>query len=421
MMAAYWTKRQLLQGASLAGAMAMAYAPAALAQRATAGRAGASKGDSIARVTAFPVVVPCRLQVGSYDRDIRMGGTVVEVETGDGLTGIGFTSITNSEIVAAAVNLVAAPALKGVDSINREAVAAQLHHLLTPRGQTGHAQHAISAIDIALWDILGKRLDMPVWRLLGGARSSVPSYTTFGMAYMSRDELAAAAGHLAKAGRQRLKMVVAAGAHDRIAKGESIEQIMAEDVERIRAVREAAGPEVELYIDGNHGLDGYQTRRFIKRIEEFDIAFFEEPVSGNDVTRLSDLRKTSPIAIAAGQNETHLRRFRDFIISQAVDVLQFNTCMCGGYTAALKVAGLAAAFGMEIDNGGGYAEYNMHLHAGLANGGMVEWHLGSAALGPVLYKDYPALDGDRLPLPEAPGLGFSVNMDVVREHTIGGR
>jgi L-alanine-DL-glutamate epimerase-like enolase superfamily enzyme len=417
MMASHWTKRQILQGASLAGALGLAYTPQALAQR-TAARADTSRRDSIARVTAYPIVVPCRLQVGGYKRDIRMGGTVVEVETGDGLTGLGFTSITNSEVVAAAVNLVAAPALKGADAINREAVATQLHQLLTPRGQTGHAQHAISAIDIALWDILGKRLDMPIWRLLGGARSSVPSYTTFGMAYMSRDELAAAAKYLAKAGRQRLKMVVAAGAHGRIAKGEAIERILDEDVERIRAVREAAGPAVELYIDGNHGLDEYQTRRFIKRIEEFDIAFFEEPVSGNEVTRLSDLRKVSPIAIAAGQNETHIRRLRDFIISDAVDVLQFNTCMCGGYTGALKVAGLAAAFGMEIDNGGGYGEYNMHLHAGVANGGMIEWHLGSVALGSVLYKDFPQLDGDRMPLPDAPGLGFSVDMNVVREHEV---
>jgi len=414
-MAEYWTKRRLLAGASLLASAGVCTFAGRV--RAADRSAGGRTGERIARVSAYPMVAPCRLEAGPYSRNIRMGGTLVEVETEDGLTGHGFTAITNSEVVAAAVK-VAAPALKGADSFNREAVSDSLFHLLTPRGQTGHAQHAISAIDIALWDILGKRLEEPVWRLLGGARDRVPSYTTFGMAYMSRDELAAAAGYLAKAGRQRLKMVVAANAHGRVREGESIERILAEDAERIRAVREAVGPDVEIYIDGNHGLDEFQTRRFLERIAELDIAFFEEPISGNDVRRLADLRRVSPVAIAAGQNETHLRRFRDFIAEDAVDVLQFNTCICGGYTAALKVAALAGAFGVEIDNGGGYAEYNMHLHAGVANGGMVEWHLGAVAFGKVIYRNLPQLDGDRLPLPDAPGLGFSVDMDAVREYTI---
>lgn len=413
-MTANWTKRQLLQGALMASSGLLIPGQRAWA----AARAQVRPRDRIARVTAYPMVAPCRLEVGDYSRNIRMGGTLVEVETEDGLKGHGFTAITNSEIVAAAVNLVAAPALIGQDSINREAVADQLYHLLTPRGQTGHAQHAISTIDIALWDILGKRLKEPIWRLLGGARSSVPSYTTFGMAYMSRDELAAAARFLAKAGRQRLKMIVASGAHERVAAGESMEHILAEDVARIRAVREAIGPDVALHIDGNEVLDEFQARRFIKRIADYDIAFFEEPIRGNDVGRLADLRRVSSVAIAAGQNETHMRRFRDMIVANAVDVLQFNTCICGGYTTALKVAALAGAYGVQIANGGGYAEYNMHLHAGVANGGMVEWHLGSVAFGKVIYHDLPQLDGDRLPLPVTPGLGFSVNMDAVREYTL---
>lgn len=412
------TKRDFLHRAGgVAGAMLAVAAAPAWAQEALAG--GADPRNRIARVVAHPIVAPCRIEVGSYASDTRMGGTLVEVTTDDGLTGHGFTSINDPQIIAAAVNLAGAPALIGQDALARGAIAGQLDELLTPRGQGGHARHAISAIDIALWDIMGKRLGLPVWRLLGGARDRVPSYTTFGMAFMDRDELASVSSHLARVdGRQRLKMVVAAGIHDRVREGESVERILAEDVARIRAVREAVGPDIELYIDANHGLDGFETRRFLHRIAEYDIAFFEEPMNGNDVRRLADLRRHSPVPIAAGQNETHLRRFRDFVAEDAVDVLQFNACICGGFTAALQVAALGAAFAVPIDNGGGYAEYNMHLHAGVANGGMVEWHLGAVALGRVLYDREPGFDGDRLRLPEVPGLGFAPIPEAVREFTV---
>ena len=411
-----FTKRETLQGiGGLAGTGMIAAASQGLAAEMPAG----DPRNRIARVTAWPLRVPCRIEAGSYARDIRMGGTLVEVETQDGLTGHGFTSITNSEIVAAAVGL-AAPALAGRDALARDAISEQLHRLLTPRAQTGHAQHAVSAIDIALWDIAGKRLEQPVWRLLGGARALVPTYTTCGMAFMERDELAAVARQMAREGRQRLKMVVAAGIGERVAQGESAERILAEDARRVRAVRDAIGPDVELFIDGNHGLDEFQTRRFLTRIADCDIGFFEEPIAGNDVRRLADLRRTSPVPLAAGQNETHIRRFRDFLVHDAVDVLQFNACICGGYTEAQKVAALGHAFGVPVDNGGGYAEYNMHLHAGVANGGLVEWHLGAVALGKVLYDRLPEFEGDRLRLPETPGLGFSPRPEAIEEFALKG-
>ncbi len=370
--------------------------------------------DAIARVVATPVRVPGRLDLGPVQRDITMGGVVVEVETLSGIVGIGFTSITNSAIAAAAVNDVAAGAIEGLDAFAREAVGERLYQALTPRGQTGHAVHAMSAIDIALWDILGKRLEQPVWRLLGGARTSVPTYTTFGMAYMDRDELAAAASHLVDIGQRRLKMVVASGAYRRIDAGESLEDILREDAERIRAVREAVGSEAEIYIDANHALDEYHARRFIQSIAELDVAFFEEPLRGNDVARLADLRRVTGMRIGAGQNEGHLRRFRDLVAENAVDILQLNVCIGGGYTAGLRIAALANAYGVPIDNGGGYALYNAHLHAGVANGGMAEWHMGAVALERELYRERFDLDADRLVLSESPGVGLSIDPITLR-------
>jgi L-rhamnonate dehydratase len=380
---------------------------------------GAGKDDLITRITATAVSVPCEYQVGSYKRSIRMGGTVAEVETAGGLTGHGFSSITNDAIVVSAIRDVIAPYLKGKDAFAREAISEELFWRLTPRGQTGHAVHAISAIDCALWDIAGKKYGEPVWRLLGGARREVRVYTTCGMNFLSRDELAQVARDIRKTGQRRLKMVVAAGADQLDAGGKPVEDILAEDVARVRAMREAAGADAEVFIDANQSLDEFQARHFVRQIAPYDIGFFEEPLRANDIHRLADFRREAPMPIAAGQNEGQLSRWRDMLENSAVDLLQFNVCMAGGFTAGMKIAGMAQAFGVPIDNAGAYSNFNMHLHAGVANGGMCEWHLNAVAMCRVLYNGVPELtNGDRIQLPDNPGLGFELNRDALRDFAV---
>jgi L-rhamnonate dehydratase len=380
---------------------------------------GSSKDDSIARVTATAVSIPCEYSVGSYKRQVRMAGTVCEVETAGGLIGHGFSSITNDAIVVSAIRDVIAPYLKGKDAFAREAISEDLFWLLTPRGQTGHAVHAISAIDCALWDIAGKKYGEPVWRLLGGARKEVKVYTTCGMNFLSRDELAQVARDVFRSGQHRLKMVVAAGADALDAGGKAIEDILTEDVARVKAFREAGGDSAEVMIDANQSLDEFQARHLVRRIAPYNIGFFEEPLRANDIHRLADFRREAPMPIAAGQNEGQLSRWRDMLENNAVDILQFNVCMAGGFTAGLKIAGMAQAFGVPIDNAGGYSNFNMHLHGGVANGGQCEWHLNAVGMGRVLYKGLPELtNGDRLALPDKPGLGFELNRDALKDFAV---
>src|SRR5690606_27404742 len=136
----------------------------------------------------------------------------------------------------------------------------------------------------------------------------------------------------------------------------------------------------------------------------YDIALFEEPLRGNDVRRLADFRRQISIPVSAGQNEGHIARWRDMAVNDAVDVLQMNVCMCGGYTNAVKIAAIGQAFGLQIDNGGGYALFNMHLHAGVANGGMAEWHMSSVNLERNTYRERFELTRDgKLELPDRPG------------------
>jgi L-rhamnonate dehydratase len=240
----------------------------------TANSSGAARDNRIARVTATTVNVPCEYVAGSYKRQIRMGGVVAEVETADGLTGHGFTSIINQEIVVAAIRDVVTPYLIGKDAMAREMISEDLYWRMTPRGQSGHAVQALAAIDCALWDIAGKRYNEPIWRLLGGARNEVRVYTTCGQNFLSRDELAQSAREMVKSGLPRLKMVVASGA-DNIDRGnKSIEAILSEDAARVRVMREAAGPEASVSIDANQSLDEYQARHLARQIADYNIGFF---------------------------------------------------------------------------------------------------------------------------------------------------
>jgi L-alanine-DL-glutamate epimerase-like enolase superfamily enzyme len=410
------TKREFLKqacGLALLSGTGSAVSPL-LAQT-----SGAKRDDRIARITATAVNVPCEYCVGSYRHEVRMTGAVLEIETADGLIGHGFTSITNDEIVVAAAREVIAPYLRGKDAMAREAISEDLFWKLTPRGQTGHAVHAISLVDSALWDIAGKRYGEPVWKLLGGARDRVNTYTTCGMNFLKRDELAQVARDLAKSGQKRLKMVVASGVPEAGGNTRAIDDILAEDVERVRIFREAAGSSAEIMIDANQSLDSLQARQFAKRLAPYDLAFFEEPLRANDILRLADFRREAPMPVAAGQNEGALSRWRDMLQHEAVDVLQFNVCIAGGFSAGLKIAGLAQSFGVPIDNGGGYANFNMHLHAGVANGGLCEWHLNAVAMCNLLYKGIPNLtNGDELVLPKTPGLGFELNHDALKDFSV---
>jgi L-alanine-DL-glutamate epimerase-like enolase superfamily enzyme len=191
--------------------------------------------------------------------------------------------------------------------------------------------------------------------------------------------------------------------------------VITEDVQRIRAVREAVGPEVEIYIDANCSLDHFHALKLAQRIEDFDIAFFEEPVSHNDIPNLAKLRQKTSIPLAAGQNEGLASRFRDMLVAQAVDVVQPNACITGGFTVCQRIAGLAAAFNTCFANGGAWPHHNMHLHAGLANGSLVEYHSVAVQCCQLIFDDLPVPHDGMLDLPTRPGLGFAPNRERVAE------
>lgn len=371
---------------------------------------------TIASVRATPLNLPVTVATPSgQTKSTSLSICLVDVELDDGRIGTGMTAITEEEVIGSIVNDIASHALVGMDPMRHEQVWDKLYWLLTPRGQSGYASHAIAAIDLALWDLKGQILGQPVWRLLGGARPNVPVYATFGFNFFDRDELAAAARSWVERGFTRLKMTVGHHGLQRRDEPRPLDTLIAEDVRRIQAVREAVGPEVQIYIDANCSLDYFHALSLAQRIEDFDISFFEEPVSQNDIPNLAKLRAKTRIPLAAGQNEGLASRFRDMLVAQAVDVVQPNACITGGYTQCQKIAGLAAAFNTRFANGGAWPHYNMHLHAGLANGSLVEYHSVAVQCCEMVFDGLGKPEAGVLALPETPGLGFSANRANIAE------
>jgi L-alanine-DL-glutamate epimerase-like enolase superfamily enzyme len=255
----------------------------------------------------------------------------VAVETDAGITGYGLTSKVQWFGIRALVNREMAPILEGMSPLETERVWDTLQRKLNKRVQTGAWSSAMSAVDIALWDIKGKHYDEPVWRLLGGAQNPLPAYTTMGLLRYDREQLADVARQFVDEGQQGVKMKV--GIDD----GTN----PAEDAARVRAVREAVGDDVDLMIDANYLLPINHAKDLCHRIEDLNITWFEEPVKGNDAQLLRKLGEETSIPIAAGQNEGHRYRHRELIASGAVDIAHPNVVFVGGYTEGKKVASRA--------------------------------------------------------------------------------
>ena len=355
-----------------------------------------------ASIHRIPLVVPL-FEEGALKRDM----VLCEVETDDGIVGWGVTGNYLAAAVVAALEQHIFPVVKDMDPRDTEAIHWAVWWKLNPRTMTGVISNALSALDIALWDIHGKQAGRTVAQLLGGHRDWASTYITFGLHQYDRDQLVEAAKMFVAEGNNGLKMVVGVD-----------EGGWREDARRIRAVRDAVGDDVELMIDANFKFTPVEARMLCRAIEDCDLTWFEEPLHQNDARALRDLRRYTRIPIAAGQNEGHRWRHRDLVENQAVDILQPNCCYNGGYTETRKIAHMAQAYNLPIANGAGWPAFNMHTMAGLMNGGSVEFHVATGYMGSVVFDNTPAPENNRVKIPDAPGLGFEANHDVLKDTRI---
>jgi L-alanine-DL-glutamate epimerase-like enolase superfamily enzyme len=351
---------------------------------------------NIARVEAFSLNIPVSFAEIGSDRTQTNSMCLVEVEADDGTIGHGITSITQGVVITEIINAVAGPAIIGMDALAHEKVWNTLYWTCSPWGQSGYASHAISAIDVALWDIKGKALGEPVWRLLGGARNRVEAYVTCGFSFLDPDQLAESMSRMVAKGFKSVKMQVGRPGLD---------------------ARRDPPPLVS--IDAGCRLDLPNAVALARAVEAYDVSFFEEPIMQNDVHLLAEMRRQTRVRLSAGQNEGLAYRFRDMLAAGAVDVVQPNVIITGGITQCIKIAGMAAAHNVPISNGGGCPYHNMHLQAGVSNGTAVEYQVNSATACKAIFKELPDPEDGWYTLPDAPGLGLNTDMDAVRELSAG--
>jgi L-alanine-DL-glutamate epimerase-like enolase superfamily enzyme len=367
-------------------------------------------GIEIIELQNIPVTPPL------FKQPVRTAVRLVKLKTDEGIVGVSQLGGFMHSATIAFIQQDLAPFLQGKDPLENERLVHQMLWKYNTRAHAGVWNFAVSAIDVALWDIKGKFYDAPVWRLLGGAQKSIPAYITFGLRAYDRDELAAAAKYWVNSGQTRLKIQVGRsnmrGEMDPSgASGEHREDNPAEDESRVKAVREAVGERVELMVDANCLMKFDAAIRWCKRFEPYNLMWFEEPIVHNDPYLLAQLRKQTSIPIAAGQWENFFK-LADLVKQNSVDFLNIHVLSVGGFTMGMKAAGLAHAFNLPVGNGD---HFDIHLHAAVPNGWRAEIHVNNWLTANTIYKDLLApLDG-WLTLTEKPGLGLEINEDAVKE------
>lgn len=316
------------------------------------------------------------------------------VTTGDGISGEGVTGRFLADEVAYLLNRGIAAAVRGADPFDIEAITVQLAKKFNPRQSTGVFVSALSALDLALWDIKGKALKLPVAQLIGGARRAVPAYATVGLPAYTEDELVTACKTALAAGFHGVKILVGAG------------RTPDEDAQRVRALRSAIG-NAPMMLDANCAYTVAEAKRLAALVADCAIAFFEEPLRGNDIPSLVELRRATSIPLASGQMIQSMTWFRDALAAGAVDIMQPNAAFCGGISAMLRVLAMAEVHGVPVTGAGGFEAANLPVMAGHAHGGMLEVHGAHAALR-TRFAIEPAFKDGKLLVPAAPGLGFSL-------------
>ncbi len=262
---------------------------------------------------------------------------VVEVETDAGVTGWG-ECYGPIAVNKALIETQYAPRVVGRDPFDVEVVWEDLYNRIKDYGAQGFSITALSGIDIALWDIMGRATGLPVHKLIGGAhRKEVQAYAT-GLYFIDMDRLVEEAVEEAleykEQGFRAIKMKIGLGDPKL-------------DFRRVRAVRDAIGPDIALAVDANHCFTVPQAIRLGRMLEELDLLWFEEPISPEDHDGYAQVAQALDLAVAGGENDFTRWGFRDVIAKKAMDIVQPDVCAAGGISEMRKIATLASAFGVE--------------------------------------------------------------------------
>ncbi|PSL19371.1 mandelate racemase/muconate lactonizing enzyme family protein [Shimia abyssi] len=377
----------------------------------------------------FPIET-LRQHVSDFGRLTTFDAAIVRIETDDGLIGWGEGKNAAGSAgfygtLVHMINTEFGPKIIGRDPADVTFIWEDLYngvradkakahgHSMPDLARRGLSVAAISAIDIALWDILGKSQGAPVWKLLGGRKADrLPAYASGG--WESAEHIGEQlTSYIDKGGFRAVKMRV--GAMDANPHASA---------ERVKAARRAIGPDVELMVDAHGTFSVGTARRFAEMVRDCDLAWFEEPISGDDKQGMAELRASTRIPIAAGESEATRFDFRDLATLRAVDIFQPDPGYAGGITECMRIGTLASTFNL------GFAPHlwagapcffaGLHICAASPASFTVEYSLGANPMIHDLAEETVAVSDGMIQIPETPGLGLSISDKTIKDFAVQG-
>lgn len=373
-------------------------------------------------------IPPERQHTSDFGRAASFDTALVSIETDQGLTGWGEAKVAAGSAghyaaVCELINREYAPLLEGRDPRGINRIWDELYngtrghfalsrgHVFPIIGRRGLNISAISGIDIALWDILGKWLGVPVHQLLGGKRADrMPAYASGGWAPASGIG-AQLRAFVDAGGFKGVKMRV--GVQD----GSPLVS-----AQRVQAAREALGPEVDIMCDAHGTFTVSEARQFCHLVRDCNVAWLEEPVTADDTRGLAEVRQSTSIPIAAGESEFTRHDFLRLIEARAVDIVQPDLAICGGISEAQRIAAVASAANLRMAAhlwaGAPAFAAGLHLSAAHPAAFILEYSMGAnPMIHDLVEESFPVVDG-MLEIPDRPGLGITPRPEFVERHTV---
>lgn len=350
------------------------------------------------------VDLPLKKPIKTAIHNMRSVGCVlVSIHSDEGLVGEGYCFALNAVRLKAFDEIVKSYAamIEGQDADYIEAIWENIYQSLNPMGQKGMTIGALAAVDTALWDLHAKSVNKPLHRVFGACRDRIKTYASGGL-WLSQDidELCAEAQDFIDQGFRSMKI--------RVGKPK-----WQEDIARVKAVRETIGEDIELLSDANQALNTKQAIKLGRELEAFDVAWFEEPVSAQNLSGHAEIRDKLDINIASGETEYTRYGMKAMLDIKACDILMPDLQRMGGLSEMRKVAALSASYDIPISTHI-FTEQSLCIAGSSVNCISVEHMPWFEAL----FNEKMEIEKGDLIIPERTGTGFTFNQDVINQFKV---
>ena len=353
--------------------------------------------------TLYRLPLPTPIQAASTDVMSEFDMVMVRLRDSDGATGCGYTVLLagQGDSIVTMIQQFFGKMIQGEDPRRIEWLWSQMWRKHHYAGRGGTASFAIAAIDTALWDLRGRSLGQPLWLLLGGHQPRVRAYAGNIDLNFPREKLLENASWTLEAGFKSIKM--------RLGK-----PTLREDVERVAAMREHLGPDIELMADANEAWRTDQAMRALHALREFDLVWVEEPIRPDDFAGYAHLRAHGGVPLSAGENLHTLAEFAALISAAGIDFPEPDLTTCGGISVWMKVARLAEAHGLPVTSHGAH-DLHIHLLAAAPNAAYLEVH----GFGLERFMAEPLqMEGGYAIAPDRPGHGIDFDWDGLAAYAV---